>query len=135
MPFILIGFQSSASIQNRAVLEKALRKVSDQAFIEGASSNPNRCQSRVSDNTCKTCSPNRPGQKGGTTITISSTVSGGVESSGRLNDGGVTSPKGKEYATYEQVPEVSFLRTYVCEDMTKCLCLYNAPHIESVVKD
>src|SRR5919109_2847112 len=28
---------------------------------------------------------------------------------------------------YAQVPEVRFLRTYVCEDMSKCLCLYQAP--------
>src|SRR5689334_8126811 len=27
---------------------------------------------------------------------------------------------------YAQVPEVRFLRTYVCEDMTKCLCFYQA---------
>ncbi|MGX6448375.1 DUF4242 domain-containing protein [Patulibacter sp. S7RM1-6] len=27
---------------------------------------------------------------------------------------------------YAQVPEVAFLRTYVREDMTKCLCLYDA---------
>jgi hypothetical protein len=37
MPFILIESLLPASIQNRAVLEEALRKVSDQAFIEGAS--------------------------------------------------------------------------------------------------
>jgi hypothetical protein len=28
---------------------------------------------------------------------------------------------------YAQVPEVSFLRTYVRVDMDKCLCLYDAP--------
>lgn len=28
---------------------------------------------------------------------------------------------------YEEVPEVEFARTYVCEDMTKCLCFYDAP--------
>lgn len=27
---------------------------------------------------------------------------------------------------YAQVPEVRFLRTYVCEDMTRCLCFYQA---------
>jgi hypothetical protein len=27
---------------------------------------------------------------------------------------------------YAQVPDVTFLRTYVCEDMTKCLCFYQA---------
>lgn len=33
---------------------------------------------------------------------------------------------------YEEVPEVSFARTYVCEDMTKCLCFYDAPDEETV---
>jgi hypothetical protein len=28
---------------------------------------------------------------------------------------------------YAEVPEVSFLRTYVREDTAKCLCFYNAP--------
>ncbi len=35
-------------------------------------------------------------------------------------------------AHYAEVPEVSFSRTYVCEDMTKCLCFYNAPDEEAV---
>lgn len=34
---------------------------------------------------------------------------------------------------YEEVPEVHFSRTYVCEDMTKCLCFYDAPD-EAAVK-
>lgn len=34
---------------------------------------------------------------------------------------------------YADVPEVSFLRTYVREDMAKCLCLYDAPG-ENVVR-
>lgn len=34
---------------------------------------------------------------------------------------------------YAEVPEVSFLRTYVREDMAKCLCLYDAPD-EGVVR-
>jgi len=34
---------------------------------------------------------------------------------------------------YAEVPEVSFSRTYVCEDMTKCLCFYKAPD-EAAVK-
>ncbi|MEH6944455.1 DUF4242 domain-containing protein [Bacillus sp. JJ722] len=34
---------------------------------------------------------------------------------------------------YAEVPEVAFSRTYVCEDMTKCLCFYDAPN-ESTVK-
>ena len=34
---------------------------------------------------------------------------------------------------YAEVPEVSFQRTYVCEDMTKCLCFYDAPD-EAAVK-
>ena len=28
---------------------------------------------------------------------------------------------------YSKVPETTFLRTYVCEDMTRCLCFYRAP--------
>jgi myo-inositol catabolism protein IolC len=32
--------------------------------------------------------------------------------------------KSPQYAT---VPEVQFLRTYVREDMLKCLCFYDAP--------
>lgn len=34
---------------------------------------------------------------------------------------------------YAQVPEVRFLRTYVCEDMSKCLCFYLA-HDEAAVR-
>lgn len=34
---------------------------------------------------------------------------------------------------YAEVPEVTFLRTYVREDMAKCLCLYDAPD-EGVVR-
>lgn len=33
---------------------------------------------------------------------------------------------------YAQVPETTFLRTYVREDMTKCLCLYHAPDEDAV---
>jgi hypothetical protein len=33
---------------------------------------------------------------------------------------------------YAQVPETSFLRTYVREDMDKCLCLYDAPDADAV---
>lgn len=33
---------------------------------------------------------------------------------------------------YAEVPEVTFARTYVCEDMTKCLCFYDAPDEEAV---
>lgn len=33
---------------------------------------------------------------------------------------------------YAQVPEVRFLRTYVREDMEKCLCLYDAPDEDCV---
>ncbi|MBM4419125.1 MAG: DUF4242 domain-containing protein [Chloroflexi bacterium] len=35
---------------------------------------------------------------------------------------------------YAQIPEVQFLRTYVREDMTKCLCLYNGPDTESICR-
>jgi hypothetical protein len=41
--------------------------------------------------------------------------------------------KTKNSVHYAEVPEVSFSRTYVCEDMTKCLCFYDAPD-ESTVK-
>jgi hypothetical protein len=33
---------------------------------------------------------------------------------------------------YAEVPEVSFLRTYVREDTAKCLCFYNAPDEDAV---
>ena len=33
---------------------------------------------------------------------------------------------------YAQVPEVSFRRTYVREDMIKCLCFYDAPDEDAV---
>lgn len=35
---------------------------------------------------------------------------------------------------YAQVPEVSFERTYVCTDMSKCLCLYDSPDEATVRK-
>lgn len=35
---------------------------------------------------------------------------------------------------YAQVPETTFLRTYVCLDMSKCLCLYDAPDEEAVLR-
>lgn len=40
--------------------------------------------------------------------------------------------KKKNSVHYEEVPEVQFQRTYVCEDMTKCVCLYNAPDEDAV---
>lgn len=40
--------------------------------------------------------------------------------------------KQKNSVHYQEVPEVSFSRTYVCEDMTKCLCFYDAPDEEAV---
>ena len=40
--------------------------------------------------------------------------------------------KKKNSVHYEEVPEVSFARTYVCEDMSKCLCFYEAPDEEAV---
>lgn len=33
---------------------------------------------------------------------------------------------------YAEVPEVDFARTYVFEDMTKCLCFYDAPDVDAV---
>lgn len=41
--------------------------------------------------------------------------------------------KKKNSVKYEEVPDVKFSRTYVCEDMTKCLCFYDAPD-EAAVK-
>lgn len=41
--------------------------------------------------------------------------------------------KKKNSVHYEEVPEVEFSRTYVCEDMSKCLCFYDAPD-EAAVK-
>lgn len=35
---------------------------------------------------------------------------------------------------YAKVPETSFLRTYVREDMVKCLCLYDAPDEDAVLR-
>lgn len=35
---------------------------------------------------------------------------------------------------YAEVPEVSFERTYVCTDMSKCLCFYESPSEELVIK-
>ncbi|WP_339210398.1 DUF4242 domain-containing protein [Aeribacillus sp. FSL K6-8210] len=40
--------------------------------------------------------------------------------------------KKKNSVHYQEVPEVTFSRTYVCEDMTKCLCFYDAPDEEAV---
>ena len=35
---------------------------------------------------------------------------------------------------YAEVPEVSFLRTYVREDTAKCLCFYDAPDEDAVTR-
>lgn len=35
---------------------------------------------------------------------------------------------------YAEVPETSFLRTYVREDTAKCLCFYDAPDQDAVVR-
>nr|WP_246596220.1 DUF4242 domain-containing protein [Bacillus alkalicola] len=40
--------------------------------------------------------------------------------------------KKKNSVHYSEVPEVSFSRTYVCEDMSKCLCFYDAPDDDAV---
>ena len=44
------------------------------------------------------------------------------------------SRKAEKTPLYAQDPEVSFRRTYVCEDMARCLCVYEAPDSESVVR-
>ena len=33
---------------------------------------------------------------------------------------------------YAEVPEINFERTYVCTDMSKCLCFYDSPSEELV---
>lgn len=35
---------------------------------------------------------------------------------------------------YAEVPEINFERTYVCTDMSKCLCFYDSPSEELVKK-
>jgi hypothetical protein len=35
---------------------------------------------------------------------------------------------------YAHVPETTFLRTYVCVDMSKCLCFYRAPDEAAVLR-
>jgi len=41
--------------------------------------------------------------------------------------------KAEKSPLYAQVPAVSFERTYVCEDLSKCLCFYDSPD-EATVK-
>lgn len=41
--------------------------------------------------------------------------------------------KAEKSPLYAQVPQVKFERTYVCEDLSKCLCLYESPD-ESTVR-
>jgi Protein of unknown function (DUF4242) len=40
--------------------------------------------------------------------------------------------KAEKTPLYAKVPEVQFLRTYVREDMVKCVCLYDAPDEDAV---
>lgn len=40
--------------------------------------------------------------------------------------------KAEKTPLYANVPETQFKRTYVCEDMSKCLCLYDAPDEDAV---
>ncbi|GGK30964.1 hypothetical protein GCM10010965_24740 [Caldalkalibacillus thermarum] len=42
--------------------------------------------------------------------------------------------KKEKFPLYAKVPQASFLRTYVCEDMTKCLCFYDAEDEQAVLK-
>jgi len=41
--------------------------------------------------------------------------------------------KAEKSPLYAQVPDVTFERTYVCEDLSKCLCFYDSPD-EATVK-
>ena len=40
--------------------------------------------------------------------------------------------KAEKTPLYDNVPEVDFLRTYVREDMAKCLCFYDGPDEEAI---
>ncbi|MGI0484030.1 DUF4242 domain-containing protein [Pantanalinema rosaneae CENA516] len=40
--------------------------------------------------------------------------------------------KAEKSPLYAQVPEVQFERTYVCEDLSKCLCFYDSPDASTV---
>lgn len=40
--------------------------------------------------------------------------------------------KAEKSPLYAQVPEVQFERTYVCEDLSKCLCFYDSPDAATV---
>lgn len=42
--------------------------------------------------------------------------------------------KKRNAPNYAKVPETTFLRTYVCEDMSKCLCFYRAPDEDAVLR-
>lgn len=42
--------------------------------------------------------------------------------------------KAEKTPLYASIPEVSFLRTYVREDMGKCLCFYDAPDADAVIR-
>jgi hypothetical protein len=42
--------------------------------------------------------------------------------------------KAEKSPLYAQVPEVQFERTYVCEDLSKCLCFYDSPDEATVKK-
>jgi len=44
------------------------------------------------------------------------------------------SRKKRNAPRYASVPETTFLRTYVCEDMSRCLCFYRAPDEEAVLR-
>lgn len=55
-----------------------------------------------------------------------------MEHSRKYYNGTILSKKEKNSVHYQEVPEVTFSRTYVCEDMTKCLCFYDAPDEEAV---
>lgn len=40
--------------------------------------------------------------------------------------------KADKSSLYAQVPDVKFERTYVCEDLSKCLCFYDSPDKSTV---
>jgi len=40
--------------------------------------------------------------------------------------------KAEKTPLYAEVPDISFERTYVCEDLSKCLCFYDSPDSATV---
>jgi hypothetical protein len=65
-------------------------------------------------------------KKGGAQYLVEWDIPNGVTMDQYLNR------KREKAPLYQNVPETQFLRTYVREDMVKCLCFYDAPDEEAV---